>query len=1072
MTASPTVSAADLARLNACPPIAELAPAARERTMSAATFSTVPDGQDIVTQGAPGDAFYVLLDGTVQVLKETNGKVIALSDLEAGAYFGEQALLGKKAGLRAATVRARGECRVASITAEVFNQVIAALGQNRDRFENDASAYVYRQISKSLDAFLASELDESEEGVERRIFRSGETLVREGEPTDSVFMLLSGVTVATRQIGGQSREVSRMGVGQLIGELGVIKGEPRAATVTADGDVEALQISAEAFRRWHAAHPDVAGFFNSLSHVYQLSQGRRMSVFLGEVGGSKAVTSVVGGATDGVVSTRVLDQGVAVFTNAGASAIPGERAEIHYADDRIKRDLRVIVKERRAGKIDRCIVYAVSAEGIENDLGTLYQHVLNLDEVPTVALRRFERTGFLGGAAEKSDRLCPCLGLGPKDVAAAVQELGSDYAILQANTGVGGICGGCERPVRAFLAQGAVPADAPACQRTQPSEEPGGDEPAEDERDTQPVADVPPDLLNADEKQLAALIARGMGPENTSVTREQVAVRLRATGVRDMNFFIDMLFPGVFTKYARATYATLAAAVGRGIGFGPWRQDALKPPTWQKALMARTVQRIYRLGRAGVVALLAASAILHFAIDRDSALPVWGGLIVFLVLGYGALSLTPSGRFLRVFITGGPSRFHRALWTAFGNEETIGTLRINPFGKPIHVVRDERLVDYILQHPDVYSRTPVTGYPAFAEHSVLGGGSSGVWLGYRMLCEEYFAERYREDLDEMRAIVRERLAMWDSLEQIDLLKELYRIIIEIHARLFFQASFNCFDDRSRVDFADIIDRTLGPAVLLFNDPLDGDIDLLQKRCMDAVRGATRKDSIGGILRDAWESGDINEREVCENAVMYMLAHAPTMGSFWTIYRAVRDGRQAALRDSRHELVKAIKEELRLHAPVSTMFTRTVLRDDTLGGHAIEAGASIIMSPMFIHTNPRQWTAPYAHDPNRWTSSVGDGKEIVEPKTDPSDVNARPQPVPAGVDTARYVPFGGGGQACQGRWFAADEMMVVIGEILKHGELVLVDDQGLLDKPLYDQVQFHVYNRPYNDVRMKVAKRGP
>jgi CRP-like cAMP-binding protein/cytochrome P450/bacterioferritin-associated ferredoxin len=1068
--AQPTAtSAADLTRLFDCPPIANLSLADRERLVEAVTVATVEQGQDIVTQDTPGDTFYVLLEGIVEVLKANNGQVVPLRDMEAGAYFGEQALLGKKDGLRSATVRAKTQCRIASISADVFIEAIATLAQNRDLFESDAAAAVYREIRKSLDAFLASELNENADGVERLNFRADAVLVREGEPTDSVYMILSGVAVASKLINAETRTLGRMGTGQLIGELGVINKQARTATVTAQSDVEALKIAADAFLRWHAAHPDVSGFFNSLSHVYQLSEGRRISVFLGEVGGAKAVTSVVGGAIGGVVSTRVLEKGVVVFTNAAADALPGERAEIHYADDRIKRDLRVIVKERRGEKIDRCVVYALSAEGIDNDLGTLYQHILDLEEIPAVALRRFERTGFLGGGAAKSDRLCPCLGLGAKELTQATQELGCDYAVLQANIGVGGICGGCERPVRAFLSQDS--STEPAAPHDASSGAANPDANAKANAGVIPtgtVADVPPALLRTEEVQLAALLARGMGTENTSVTREQVAVRLRATGVRDMNFFIDMLFPGVFTHYARATYATLAAAVGRGIGFGPWRSDALKPLPWRKALAAKTLQRIYRMGRKGVAATVGATALLHTAIDPESAMPLWGGTLLFLVFAYGVLSLTPTGRFLRVFITGGPSRFHRALWAAFGDEQKLGTMRFTPWGKSTHVVRDERLVDYILQHPDVYARTALDRYPAFAEHSVLGGGSSGVWLAYRMLCEEYFAERYREDLEDIRAIVRERLAMWDTMEQIDLLREVYKIIVEIHGRVFFQTSFGCFDAQPKPDFADLIDRTLGPGVILFNDPLDGEIEQLQLRCFEAVKGSTKPDSIGGILRTAWEAGEINEREVRENAVMYMLAQAPTMGSFWTIYRAVKTGTQATLRDNRRELVKAIKEELRLHAPVSTMFSRTVLRDDKLGDHAMKAGDTIIMSPMLIHTNPAQWTTPYKHDPQRWSVSVGDGKEIVDPKTDPADANARPHALPEGTHSARYVPFGGGGQACQGRWFAADEMMIVVEEILKKGQLTILKDQDLLDRPLYDQVQFHVYNRPFNDVQMKLT----
>jgi len=35
----------------------------------------------------------------------------------------------------------------------------------------------------------------------------------------------------------------------------------------------------------------------------------------------------------------------------------------------------------------------------------------------------------------------------------------------------------------------------------------------------------------------------------------------------------------------------------------------------------------------------------------------------------------------------------------------------------------------------------------------------------------------------------------------------------------------------------------------------------------------------------------------------------------------------------------------------------------------------------------------------------------------------------------------------------------------------VEDQGLLDKPLHDQIYFHVYNRPWNDVQIRIDEKA-
>src|SRR4051812_23658095 len=89
------LSAADLAVVRACPPLAEVASEVRERMIAEATVVTFPRGAAIVQQGELGEAFYVLLSGTADVLRvEPDAREIHVAHLPPGAYFGEQALLG------------------------------------------------------------------------------------------------------------------------------------------------------------------------------------------------------------------------------------------------------------------------------------------------------------------------------------------------------------------------------------------------------------------------------------------------------------------------------------------------------------------------------------------------------------------------------------------------------------------------------------------------------------------------------------------------------------------------------------------------------------------------------------------------------------------------------------------------------------------------------------------------------------------------------------------------------------------------------------------------------------------
>jgi CRP/FNR family transcriptional regulator, cyclic AMP receptor protein len=90
-------------------------------------------------------------------------------------------------------------------------------------------------------------------------FPSGSVLMYEREPSDRVMILLAGqVKTTVVDAGGHETLLSIRDPGDVIGELASIDGEPRSATVTALGPVDALLISAAVFRGHLETTPRVA----------------------------------------------------------------------------------------------------------------------------------------------------------------------------------------------------------------------------------------------------------------------------------------------------------------------------------------------------------------------------------------------------------------------------------------------------------------------------------------------------------------------------------------------------------------------------------------------------------------------------------------------------------------------------------------------------------------------------------------------------------------------------------------------------------------------------------------------
>jgi CRP/FNR family cyclic AMP-dependent transcriptional regulator len=83
---------------------------------------------------------------------------------------------------------------------------------------------------------------------------AGTVIAREGDPGVGLFVILSGN--AEVSIGG--RRKATLGPGDFFGEIALLDGGPRTATVTAKTDVQLLGLTEWVFRGLMAEHPSIA----------------------------------------------------------------------------------------------------------------------------------------------------------------------------------------------------------------------------------------------------------------------------------------------------------------------------------------------------------------------------------------------------------------------------------------------------------------------------------------------------------------------------------------------------------------------------------------------------------------------------------------------------------------------------------------------------------------------------------------------------------------------------------------------------------------------------------------------
>lgn len=90
-----------------------------------------------------------------------------------------------------------------------------------------------------------------------RHFPAGDALMRQGEPSLSIHFVLSGSVAVERQRRTDERPVrlAELGVGQVVGEMGVLVNSARSATVVATEPTETLELDAASFERVAKAFP-------------------------------------------------------------------------------------------------------------------------------------------------------------------------------------------------------------------------------------------------------------------------------------------------------------------------------------------------------------------------------------------------------------------------------------------------------------------------------------------------------------------------------------------------------------------------------------------------------------------------------------------------------------------------------------------------------------------------------------------------------------------------------------------------------------------------------------------------
>jgi len=228
--------------------------------LSVVRHSRLTAGQAVLRQGTNDDDLFLVLSGKVQVrIDLPAGGAVTVDEVGPGGVVGEMALLTGNA--RSATVTALEQVDFAQLARGDFERLALKHPDALNEFLQRLVPRLRRtQMIQALIALFgeldAAALADLEKELAWVRLRGGDTLFREGDHGNDVYIIVNGRLRASVVDGeGHVRILEEVGRGAAIGELALLTGEPRAATIVAVRDSDLLKLSRDSFRRAAPAAP-------------------------------------------------------------------------------------------------------------------------------------------------------------------------------------------------------------------------------------------------------------------------------------------------------------------------------------------------------------------------------------------------------------------------------------------------------------------------------------------------------------------------------------------------------------------------------------------------------------------------------------------------------------------------------------------------------------------------------------------------------------------------------------------------------------------------------------------------
>lgn len=406
----------------------------------------------IMREGEQGDALYIIAKGSVRVFTYDAQKTkIALARLNQGDYFGEQALLGEANKTRNANIETITDTTLLKINEKFILHSLRLDKALKAKLQK--IGYQQALHALSLTARLYNEINTIIAQIKHPLikeFGAGNVIFSCDENSDNVYVILQG-EVELLFPNKVDKKVTSLTLhqGQMFGELGLLRNQPRAATAIAHSNLRLLVIPGTDFKGYLDQHPQskIEKLLLTFQHAYQLPAKGIVEQFSGNDPDMGTTITNIFKLDDGrsIISAHYLSQDVFLMSTSNVTATKS----YHYTfDPQHKVELNTANHK----------LIEIKAYGWWDDLSKACGLLLDGETLTDNLLDNFEKTGDLAVTnpnllSEQQQIICDCLLVKRYQIQDLIDRNIRDFETISTVTGACTVCRCCKYRILVMLGE-------------------------------------------------------------------------------------------------------------------------------------------------------------------------------------------------------------------------------------------------------------------------------------------------------------------------------------------------------------------------------------------------------------------------------------------------------------------------------------------------------------------------------------------------------------------------------------------------------------------------------------------